>query len=104
MTTTQTLQKKKPKYPSPLPPHPYTHSYMAIYSVRRFQQIFYISKFLAKMNDQAPLLPLYTRSRANVEPKSSILIGAKVEITPKSFTLGVEAEIQKENFSIYPKY
>jgi hypothetical protein len=34
LTTTQTLQKKKQKYPPPPhPPHPYTHSYMAIYSV-----------------------------------------------------------------------
>jgi hypothetical protein len=41
--------------------------------------------------------------RANVPPKASIPIGAKVEITPKSFTLGVEAEIEK-NFSICPKY
>jgi len=27
--------------------------------------------------------------RANVQSKSSILIGAKVEISPKGFTLGV---------------
>jgi hypothetical protein len=30
--------------------------------------------------------------RANVQPKSSILIGAKVEISPKGFTLGVKLE------------
>jgi hypothetical protein len=29
--------------------------------------------------------------RANVQPKSSIPIGAKVEIGPKGFTLGVKA-------------
>jgi len=40
--------------------------------------------------------------RANVQPKSSTPIGAKVEITPKGFTLGVKAEIEK-NFSICPK-
>jgi len=41
-------------------------------------------------------------ARANVQPKSSIPIGAKVEISPKGFTLGVKAEIEK-NFSIWPK-
>jgi hypothetical protein len=40
--------------------------------------------------------------RANVQPKCSIAIGAKVEIGPKGFTLGVKAEIEK-NFSICPK-
>jgi hypothetical protein len=30
---------------------------------------------------------------ANVQPESSIPIGAKVEIGPKGFTLGVKAEI-----------
>jgi hypothetical protein len=34
--------------------------------------------------------------KANVQLKSSISIGAKVEIsTPKGFTLGVNAEIEK---------
>jgi hypothetical protein len=33
--------------------------------------------------------------RANVQPKSSIPIGAKVEISPKGFTLGVKPEIEK---------
>jgi hypothetical protein len=41
--------------------------------------------------------------RTNVQPKFSIPIGAKVEISPKGFTLGVKAEIFK-NFSICPKY
>jgi hypothetical protein len=41
--------------------------------------------------------------RANVQPKSSILIDAKVEISPTGFTLGVKAEIEK-NFSICPQY
>jgi hypothetical protein len=40
--------------------------------------------------------------RANVQPKSSILIGAKVEIKPPGFTLEVKADIEK-NFSICPK-
>ncbi len=39
--------------------------------------------------------------RANVQPKSSIPIGAKVEISPKGFTLGVKTEIEK-NFSNLP--
>jgi len=33
--------------------------------------------------------------RANVQHKSSIPIGAKVEISPKGFTLGIEAELEK---------
>ncbi len=37
--------------------------------------------------------------RANVQPKSNIPIGAKVEINPKGFTLGVKADIKKK--SIY---
>jgi hypothetical protein len=40
---------------------------------------------------------------ANVQPKSSIPIGEKVEISPKGFTLAVKAEIEKKN-SICPKY
>jgi len=40
--------------------------------------------------------------RANVQPKSSISIGAKVEIGLHSFTLGVKAKIEKI-FSISPK-
>jgi hypothetical protein len=31
----------------------------------------------------------------DIQPKSSIPIGAKVEISPKGFTLGVKAEIEK---------
>jgi hypothetical protein len=34
--------------------------------------------------------------RANVQPKSSIPIGAKVEISPKGLTLGIKAEIGKK--------
>jgi hypothetical protein len=34
--------------------------------------------------------------RANVQPKSSIPIGAKVEISPKGLTLGIKAEIEKK--------
>jgi hypothetical protein len=40
--------------------------------------------------------------KANVQLKSSITIGAKVEISLKGFTLRVKAEIEKF-FSIYPK-
>ncbi len=40
--------------------------------------------------------------RANVQPKSSIPIGAKVETSPNGFTLGVKAELEKI-FSICPK-
>jgi hypothetical protein len=40
--------------------------------------------------------------RADVQPKSSVPIGAKVEISLKDCTLGVEAELKKI-FSICPK-
>jgi hypothetical protein len=40
--------------------------------------------------------------RANIQPKFSIPIGAKVEISLKSFTQGVIADIEK-HFSICPK-
>jgi hypothetical protein len=40
--------------------------------------------------------------RANVQPKFSIPIGAKVEISPKGFSLGVKAERGK-NYSICPR-
>jgi hypothetical protein len=33
--------------------------------------------------------------KANVQVKSSIPIGAKVEISPEGFTLGVKAKIKK---------
>ncbi len=36
--------------------------------------------------------------RVNVQPKSSIPIGAKVEISPKGLKSGVKAEIQKKTF------
>ncbi len=39
--------------------------------------------------------------KPNVQLKSSIPIGAKIEISPKGFTLGVKAEIEKI-FSICP--
>jgi hypothetical protein len=38
--------------------------------------------------------------RANVQPKSSIPIGEKVEISPKGFKLGVKAEIEKTLFNL----
>jgi hypothetical protein len=45
----------------------------------------------------------FTRGvRAHVQPKSSIPIGEKVEISPNGFTLGVKAELEKI-FSICPK-
>jgi hypothetical protein len=37
---------------------------------------------------------------ANLQPKSSIPIGAKVEIGPKGFTPGVKAEIVKKKFNL----
>jgi hypothetical protein len=40
--------------------------------------------------------------KANVQLKSNISIGAKVEISPKVFTQGIEAKI-KYIFSICPK-
>jgi len=46
--------------------------------------------------------PLHFEFRANVQPKSSIPIGEKVKISPKGFTLGVQADVEK-NFSICPK-
>jgi hypothetical protein len=39
---------------------------------------------------------LYTRSQG----KCSTQIGAKVEISPKGFTLGVKAEIEKQLFNL----
>jgi len=52
-----------------------------------------------------PLLPFYSISilnptlhkgvKANVQLKSNILIGAKVEIIPKGFTLGNKVKIEK---------
>jgi hypothetical protein len=41
--------------------------------------------------------PLYTRSHGHVQPESSIPIGAKVEISPKGFTLGVRANVQPKS-------
>jgi hypothetical protein len=56
-----------------------------------------------------PLKP-YTKARftlgvrADVQLKSSILaIGARVEISPKGFTLGVKAEIEKLGLFNLPK-
>jgi hypothetical protein len=52
------------------------------------------------MEINAFLRRLFMRGvKAHVEPKSNIPIGAKVEISPNSFTLGVKAEIEK-TFSI----
>jgi hypothetical protein len=38
--------------------------------------------------------------KANVQLKSSNSIGAKVEISPKGFTLGVKSEIEKIFFNL----
>ncbi len=38
--------------------------------------------------------------RENVEAKSSIPIGVKVETSPKGFTLGVKVEIEKKLFNL----
>jgi hypothetical protein len=38
--------------------------------------------------------------RAVVQPKSSIPIGAKVEISPRDLTPGVNADIQKKLFNL----
>jgi hypothetical protein len=38
--------------------------------------------------------------KANVQLKSSIPVGAKVEISPKGFTLGVKAGIEKKLFDV----
>jgi len=38
--------------------------------------------------------------RANVQPKSSIPIGTKVEISLKGFTQWVKAEIENKNFNL----
>jgi hypothetical protein len=42
--------------------------------------------------------------RANVQPKSSIPIDPKVEISPTGLTLGVKAAEIEKNFSIFPQY
>jgi hypothetical protein len=42
--------------------------------------------------------------KANVQLKSSIPIAAKVEISPKGFTLGVKAEIEKIKNQSVPSY
>jgi hypothetical protein len=42
--------------------------------------------------------------KANVQLKSSIPIGAKVETGPKGFTLGIKAEIEKKKFQSAPSY
>jgi hypothetical protein len=42
--------------------------------------------------------------KADVQLKSSMPIGAKVEISPKGFTLGVKAEREKKYFQSAPSY
>jgi hypothetical protein len=64
-----------------------------------------LSPLLMKTGPSGPSLmyfkPYYTSGvEANVQLKSSIHIGAKVEISPKGFTLGVKAEIQKIIFNL----
>jgi hypothetical protein len=62
---------------------------------------------LMKMGPSGPSLIYFKHKahfrlgvKANVQLKSSIPIGAKVEISPKVFTLGVKAEIQKIIFNL----
>ncbi len=61
---------------------------------------------VARLQDDHNLLcyqgQLWLGVDANVQLKSSISIGAKVEISPKSFILGFKAEIEKI-FSITPQ-
>jgi hypothetical protein len=42
--------------------------------------------------------------KADVQHKSSISIGGKVEISPKEFTLGVKVELKKNKNSSAPSY
>jgi hypothetical protein len=42
--------------------------------------------------------------KANVQLKSSIPIGAKVEISPKGFTPGVKTGIEKKLLNVNPSY
>jgi hypothetical protein len=42
--------------------------------------------------------------KADIQLKSSIPIGAKVEISPKGFTLGVKAEREKKKIQSAPSY
>jgi hypothetical protein len=42
--------------------------------------------------------------RPNVEPKFSIPIDAKVEISPTGFTPAVNADIEKKRFQSAPSY
>jgi hypothetical protein len=49
--------------------------------------------------------PLYTRSvKAKVQLKSSITIGAKVEIKRQGLYTRVKAEIEKKSFQSAPSY
>jgi hypothetical protein len=53
---------------------------------------------------QYPFLRPTLSVKANVQLKSSIPIGAKVEISPKGSMLGVKAEIEKNIFNLPPSY
>jgi hypothetical protein len=60
-----------------------------------FQHNLYPSK-IARLHLHAKTKTHFTLGvKANIQLKSSIPIGAKVEISPKGFKLGVKAEIQK---------
>jgi hypothetical protein len=66
-----------------------------------------LSPILMKMGPSGPSLMCFKHKahitlgvKANVQLKSSIPIGAKVEISPKGFTLGGKAEIQKIIFNL----
>ncbi len=66
-----------------------------------------LSPILMKMRPSGPSLMYFKHKTlftlgvtANVQLKSSIPIGAKVEISPKGFTLGVKAEMPKIIFNL----
>jgi hypothetical protein len=83
-----------------------TTTYLILYA--RFLHIrAFLSPILMKMEPSGPSLMYFKHKahftlgvKANVQLKSSIPIGAKVEINPKGFTLGVKAEIQKIIFNL----
>ncbi len=65
-------------------------------ALNKVVEVFYVNFGLG---DFLFRLAIHLGVRANVQPKSNIPIGAKVEINPKGFTLGVKADIKKK--SIY---
>jgi hypothetical protein len=70
------------------------------------RKLHYMKRSLKLLKVSAKVRPAFTLGvKAHMEPKSSIPIGAKVEISPKGFTLGVKkAEIEKNIFNLPPRY